>query len=361
MSYDVIIVGAGISGLLSAIELADSGRKICIIEKSRIGQGSSWAGGGILLPIYPWRYPEPVNTLVEWSLRHYPEFLAALCADTGIDPEWQACGHLILDADPDAAVIRRWSDRFSVEIEYISGKKLNRVEPGLSQHHAGALWAPNIGQVRSPRLLKALAVKANQMKVDIQENTALTGIKTDNRTIKTIKTSNSDHTAGSVLIAAGAWSGDLEQYGLPHTAVQPVRGQMIQFQTDPGAIRTITLHKEHYVIPRKDGKVLAGSTLEHCGFDKTTTREAAQFLRQQAVSLFPMLGSVPLVNHWAGLRPGNDRQTPLIGRHPDYDNLFYNTGHYRNGIILGLASARLCCDIMLDRPPILAPADYAWA
>ncbi len=360
MSYDVIIVGAGISGLLSAIELAGSGQKVCIIEKTRVGQESSWAGGGILLPIYPWHYPDPVNALVEWSLHHYPEFLTTLHADTGVDPEWLACGHLILDAQPNATVIERWSGQFLVETEYVSGARLNRIEPGLSKQHIKALWAPKVGHVRSPRLLKALAVKAEQLKINIRENTALTGVQTNGRTVKAVRTSSGDHAVGSVLITAGAWSGDLEQYGLPHVAVRPVKGQMIQLQTSPGTIKTITLYKDHYIIPRKDGKVLAGSTLEHCGFDKTTSEEVAETLRQQAISLFPVLESAPLINHWAGLRPGNERQTPLIGQHPDYSNLFYNTGHYRNGIVLGLASARLCSDMVLGRPPILTPADYAW-
>ncbi len=360
MSYDVIIVGAGISGLLSAIELADSGQKVCIIEKNRLGRESSWAGGGILLPIYPWRCPDPVNALVTWSLRHYPEFLTTLHTDTNIDPEWLTCGHLILDAEPDVDVVERWSKRFLVKAEYVSGEKLKWLEPGLSDQHIKALWAPKIGQIRSPRLLQALAAKARQLQIKILEDTALIGVRTNDRIVKAVRTSGGDHAAGCILITAGAWSGSLEQYGLPHMAVRPVKGQMIQFQTRPDTIRTITLYKDHYIIPRKNGKVLAGSSLEHCGFNKTTSEEVATTLRKKAISLFPVLKSAPLINHWAGLRPGNDRQTPFIGQHPDCRNLFYNTGHYRNGIVTGLASARLCSDMILGRPPILAPADYAW-
>lgn len=360
MGYDVVIVGAGISGLLCAVELAGCGQRVCIVEKNRVGRESSWAGGGILLPIYPWRYADPVNALVEWGLRHYPEFLGALHADTGIDPEWLMCGHLILDADADTAAIARWAGRFSVELESVRGRRLKRLEPGLSRRHVKALWAPKIGQVRSPRLLQALAAKAERLSIDIREDSALIGIQAHERTVKVVRTSSGDFAAGRVLITAGAWSGDLERFGLPHMAVRPVKGQMIQFQTPPGAIRTITLYRGHYVIPRKDGKVLAGSSLEFCGFNKATSAGVAKTLRQKAVSLFPMLQSAPLVNHWAGLRPGNDRQIPFIGQHPDYSNLFYNTGHYRNGIVLGLAAARLCGDLILGRAPILAPADYAW-
>jgi glycine oxidase len=134
---------------------------------------------------------------------------------------------------------------------------------------------------------------------------------------------------------------------------------MIQFQTKPGTIQRITLFDGRYVIPRKDGKVLVGSTLEHCGFDKSINEETRYELQQVAARVYPLLSSARVINHWAGLRPGNERQTPFIGMHPIIRNLYFNTGHYRNGIVTGLASARLCADLVTGKNPILPTEPYA--
>jgi glycine oxidase len=134
---------------------------------------------------------------------------------------------------------------------------------------------------------------------------------------------------------------------------------MILFLAEPGLIRHINLTEERYAIPRRDGRVLFGSTLEHAGFDKQTTGEAREALYAAATALFPDLRRFPIEHHWAGLRPGSPAGIPYIGPHPQAGNLLVNAGHYRNGVVLGLASARLAADLVLGRKPLMDPAPYA--
>jgi glycine oxidase len=140
--------------------------------------------------------------------------------------------------------------------------------------------------------------------------------------------------------------------------VGPVRGQMLLFKGPPGLVKTMTLYQQRYVIPRRDGRVLVGSTLEYVGYDKQTTPEARAELLRAACELIPELEHQPVEHHWAGLRPGSPQGIPVIGPHPGLDNLFINAGQFRNGVVLAPASARLLADHVLGRQPVFRAADY---
>ena len=366
MNYDVIIIGSGVSGLLTAIELAESGTRCCLLDKGQAGRESSWAGGGILLPLYPWNYPAAVTALASWSIRHYPDYFARLENETGISPQWTTSGHLILDrnerdngklSDP----ITQWAKASDSEVTAIDRKELASIEPGLDDGFHNAMWLPGVGQVRNPRLNRALQHRTRQLDITLLENTEATRLITNGHTVSGVSTRHEQLAADKVLITAGAWSALSLGVDTRLPDVEPVKGQMIQFQTEPGTIRRISLYQGHYVIPRLDGKILVGSTLEYTGYDKSTDSDAANTLLKAATQMYPLLRDRPIINHWAGLRPGNERQTPYICPHPEIENLFFNTGHFRNGIVLGLASARLCTDLILGRTPDLNPSDYAMA
>lgn len=358
MHYDVIIVGAGVAGLMTAIELHQAGLSICMLEKGSPGRESSWAGGGILLPLYPWRYPGAVNHMAQWSISHYPQYMQQLHTDTGIDPEYFRCGHLILDTEPDMTLVQKWSQTYSIQTEQLNRKQLQTIEPGLSPTFKAGLYAQGVSQVRPPRLMQALDKRVRQLAIPVLQDTPLCQFRISQNKVTGITTPSGDYGCANVLIAAGAWSGSLDFEGHTPPSVEPVKGQMIQFQTQPGTIKSIVLYQHHYIIPRKDGKVLAGSTLEYSGFNKDTDSNTAERLRQKTVRLFPNLQTAEPINHWGGLRPGNQRHTPYVCEHPHITGLYFNTGHYRNGIVLGLASARLVTDIMLGNTPILPTAPY---
>ena len=140
--------------------------------------------------------------------------------------------------------------------------------------------------------------------------------------------------------------------------MKPIRGQMLMINSRPGLIKRIVLMDNHYVIPRNDGRILVGSTIEDVGFDKTTTQYAHDILLEFAYGLMPVLQDFKVERQWAGLRPGTPDNIPRIRQHPNIKGLFINAGHFRNGVVTAPASAKLLVNLMLNKPPILDPAPY---
>jgi len=344
---------------LTARELVSSGQSVTVLEKNpRAGLESSWAGGGILSPLYPWRYPDAVTDLSVIGHKEYPVLAAELFEATGIDPEFIRSGHLILDTEEHDQA-KSWAREFSRKISLddkikfmsrIGRNELAVIEPELSNSFHSAIWLPAVGQIRNPRMMKALITDLVQKGVKIIPDMAVEKINTQAGKVVSVETSDDKWSADNYLVAAGAWSGSLmKETGLTLEVV-PVRGQMILFKTEPGRLRRIIMNNGKYLIPRKDGHIVAGSTLEYVGFNKETTDIGYQMLLQTAVNLAPFLQNAPVVAQWAGLRPGSVDGTPTIDRHPELDNLVICSGHFRNGVIIGLGSAQIAARLLQGKP-----------
>jgi len=354
---DCVVVGAGLIGMLTAQELAARGMQVTILERGQPARESSWAGGGILSPLYPWRYPDPVSELACWSQRYYPDLCQRLEGDSGIDPQWTLSGLLIADVeDRDAA--QRWVTRFGAHLEWLDGVSAQQLEPRLGLIPESVAWLPEVAQVRNPRLAQSLRATLENRGVEIRSHSPAQGWKIEAGRVKAVRTPEAEISADYFIVASGAWTtGLLESTGLT-LPIEPVRGQMILFKGPPGLVSRITLYKGRYVIPRRDGHVLVGSTLEYVGFEKQTTQQGLQDLKQSAFELIPDLAAQPIVQHWAGLRPGSPDGIPMTGPHPEIANLFINAGHFRNGVVLGPATARLLADQLSGRSPDLDPQPY---
>ena len=354
---DCIVVGAGLIGMLTAQELAARGMQVTILERGQPARESSWAGGGILSPLYPWRYPDPVSELARWSQRHYPDLCQCLAGGSGIDPEWTLTGLLIADVE-DRDTAQRWATRFGEHLQLLEGGSAQQLEPRLGLIPESVAWLPQVAQVRNPRLAQSLRVTLENSGVEIRSESPAQGWKIEADRVKAVVTPGAEISADYFVVASGAWTaGLLESTGLT-LPIEPVRGQMILFDGPPGLVSRITLYRGRYIIPRRDGHVLVGSTLEYAGFEKQTTQQGLQDLKRSAFELIPDLAAQPIVQHWAGLRPGSPDGIPVTGPHPEISNLFINAGHFRNGVVLGPATARLLVDQLSGCSSDLDPKPY---
>ncbi len=345
--------------MLTALELSEAGHKVTLFERGDTGRESSWAGGGIVSPLFPWRYLDSVTRLASWSQSAYPAFLSALYRHTGVDPEYLDSGMLVI-APAEIAQAETWAAQHQKNVEIVDKGRFAELEPQAAEPVDQAVWMPDVGQVRNPRMVRALHIRLQQLDVGLRTDEPVERLLFDGDRCSGVHTKRGDQHADAVVVCAGAWSGQLLGDLASPPAIQPVRGQMLLFKAAPGTISRIVLEANRYVIPRRDGRTLFGSTIEEVGFDKQTTDAARDELYAIATRRFPILKEYPVEAHWAGLRPSSPAGVPYIGRHPRIDGLFVNAGHFRNGIVLGLASARLAADLVLGREPIVDPAPYAW-
>ncbi len=367
MSSDFQIVGGGVIGLLTARELALAGATVTVIERATCCREASWAGGGIVSPLYPWRYSAAVTALASQAQASYPGLCAALLAETGIDPEHEVTGLLMLDAK-DAPEALRWAQAAGKPMNELQGSGLSGQEAGLAADFRHALWMPTIANVRNPRLGQALTASLRRHpRVTLLEHTRVLGVDwEEEKGVRKVRALQLEEAGGQrrlpashVIVAAGAWSGRMLEQAQISVPVAPVKGQMLLYETPRRLLRSIVLHAGRYLIPRRDRHILVGSTLEYADFDKTTTVQALESLRASAIAMLPALADLPVKQHWAGLRPGAPEGIPRIGTLPGWDNLHLNAGHFRNGLVLAPASARLLADLLLGRVPVIDPAPYA--
>jgi len=354
---EYLVIGGGINGLLTAYYLNQAGKPVCLLERGLVGRESSWAGGGILSPLYPWRYPQAVTQLVQWSQIEFPQLVQTLKDHTQLDAELLPSGMLILnEADMQAAL--QWGISTHTPLSAVDAEQISALEPALANVPPQALWMPNVCQVRNPRLVKALREYLLKNGVLIQENTEVTAILHDQGRVTGVQTEQTEFHSEQVAITCGAWSSGLWPSTAESLPVKPIRGQMLMINARPGLIQRVVLKDNHYVIPRQDGRTLVGSTLEDVGFDKTTTQYAHDLLLEFAYELMPALRDFIVERHWAGLRPGTPDNIPRIMQHPQIKGLFINAGHFRNGVVTAPASAKLLVNLMLKEHPILDASAY---
>lgn len=359
---DFLVVGGGALGLLTTWEIISSGAEVELVEAGKTGREASWAGGGILSPLRPWEEPASVLRLWQWSQIRFPGVASHLYDETGVDPEWSRCGLLYQLAEGDFSTAARWYENHDFQMERPASGSATPPEPISCPPEYAALLLPDIAHIRNPRLLRALRRSLElSRKVSVRENTTVRALHVENGLVTRAILENGEHIrAQRVIVTAGAWSPLLlDTLPPPIPNIVPVKGQMLAFGAGPGLLRHIVYRDGRYLIPRKDGTILAGSTVEHTGFDKRPTPDALEELKNFALDTLPALRHAALIHHWAGIRPGSPSGIPYIGPHPAIRNLYFNCGHFRNGLATSLASARLLADILLQRPPILPAEPYA--
>lgn len=334
IKQDCIVIGGGIVGMTTARELAMRGLSVSIFDKGRLGMESSWAAGGILSSMRPWLENAESSALSNKGKAYYADFVAELKQQTGIDTEYYQSGLLLINA-ADITQLRLWSEKNQIlTVENYADYPSNMSLPSTS------IFLPEIAQVRTPTLLKALHVSLLKLGVSIFENTPITGLEIDDNRCISAKTGEDKHYANSFIISAGPWSGKILGAGNKKVQLKPVLGQMLCVKFPKPPFVPIVLDGEHYFIPRKDGHTLIGSTMEEVGFSKNLTNTAKNMLMQWACTLYPDIAKTQFIKHWAGLRPATDNGKPYLGRLEAYENIYMNAGHFRKGILQAPICAR---------------------
>ncbi len=358
-----VMIGGGVMGCLGALNLLEAGWSVTLVERQAVGRESSWAGGGIVSPLYPWRYPASISALAHWSQGYYPQLAQRLLQATGIDPEVSQCGLLWLDHEEEDAALD-WAISRDMPLSRVDASFIYRQVSNLADGYGSGLWQADLANVRNPYLMAALrAFLLEQPGFSLFEHTPVRRLLRDGRRVVGVEHASGEVRADAVVLAAGAWSGSWLDGHVPgqgeRVPVAPVKGEMLLYRVEPGWPPSMVLSGGRYAIPRRDGHILVGSTLEHCGFDNRTAPQALESLQASAARLLPRLGSLQPIGHWSGLRPGSPEGVPYIGEMPNMPGLWINAGHYRNGLVLAPASCKLLADLMSGRTPAIDPAPYA--
>ncbi len=349
MTQKIIIIGGGIVGCMTALELTRRGCQVTLVERNQIAAQtsgeSSWAGAGILLPLLPWMYKDEVSQLSMRGVTLYPKICQRLLLETGIDPEYIQSGMLLLPTF-DAEQAQLWCQAYQqptakISTDYVAGQGL--IQATTAQN---GLLLSTIAQVRPPNLLQALKASLLQSDVKLIERTELVPLKATKKINTWATTVGEILEADTFVVTSGAWSFELLKETTAQLDIKPMRGQILLYKQPKQLLQHIVFSNGFYLVPRRDGYLLAGSTLEDVGFDSGTSETVKQELQVKAESIMPSLKCAPIVKHWSGLRPGAPDNIPTIARHSTIQNLYLNTGHFRYGLTMAPASAEKLADLI---------------
>ncbi|MER3416508.1 MAG: glycine oxidase ThiO [Gemmataceae bacterium] len=349
---DVVIVGGGIIGLTTAYYLSRQGVRVVVLERGEIGSESSWAGAGIISPGNPKRATTPLGQLRARSAVLFPELSAELREKTGVDNGYCRCGGLEVRRTPEQLAKRRLEIDEAEEAgedircEVLDAAAVHRLEPALATDVFGAIYLPDLAQVRNPRHLKALAAACVSQGVHLVPGAPVYDYQRQGGRIVAAQCPGGPVFGAHFLLAGGAWSDELLiPLGLV-SGIHPVRGQIVLLAGVGRIVQRIIMAGKEYLVPRPDGRILVGSTEERVGFDKRTTALAVGHLLDFALRLIPALGQAHVEKAWAGLRPGSPDGRPILGQVPGFDNLYVAAGHFRSGVTLSPATAQVMTELL---------------
>ena len=358
---EFLILGGGVIGLSIAYHLGREGAPVTVLDAGERGQASG-AAAAMLAPLAEASEPGPFLALALDSLRRYPAFVAALRDVGGQDLHIQGPGMLrVARTDREEAALCRalsWQPPLGLPLHRLTGAEARRLEPGLGGDVQAAVLSPHEKHVEPRRLLAALTAACQRQGVKILPHHPATGLETAGA--RAVLSGSAHHTFGTLVLAAGAWTRPLGQWLGFDIPVTPLRGQILALGPQSPAPFSHTLYTHGaYLVPRADGRIVAGATEEWAGFAVATDDGAIQGLRAEASALAPALAGWPLHSAWAGLRPVSKDGLPLLGRVPGWDNVHLATGHGRNGILLSPVTGALMADHLLHAAPLPAAFDPA--
>jgi glycine oxidase len=337
----IAIIGGGVVGLGVGWRLAAAGCAVDVFDRGEAGRGASWAAAGMLAAgVETEPSEEALFALNRQAQRCWPEFAAELERVTGIDVGLRREGTLVVGLTRDDVqqlrFILDFQRRLGIDLAWLSGREAREREPHLHPGAVAAIYSPDDHQVDNRRLVQALTQAFVGAGGRLHEHTAVRGIDNAQGRVRGVRVGADLHPADAVLLAAGAWSRAIE--GVPPDTcppVRPIKGQMLALRMDPARpiLRHVVWAPKVYLVPRRDGRLLIGATVEERGFDPDLTAGGVLSLLEAAWRALPTIEELPIDEMWVGFRPGSRDDAPILGPTP-IEGLTVATGHHRNGILL---------------------------
>lgn len=371
---DVVIIGGGVIGLTIARALSLRGvGNVLLIERARPGAEASSAAAGMLAPQAEADAADGFFDFCRQSRDMYPTFAAALREETGIDSELDRTGTLYLAfTEHDQREIEKrwdWQVRAGLAVHKLNAIEARSLEPTISENVRAALKFPDDIQVENRRLLSALVGANEKLGVRMMTGTTVESVRVNRGRLEGAETSLGFVGTGTVVVSGGAWSSFIKilDPSAPSPRIEPVKGQMVCLDSaniSPRFPRHVVYSPRGYLVPRRDGRILAGSTTEEAGFDREVTAYGVHSILANALEISPLISNLPLTGAWAGLRPRARDSLPVMGSYAEVKGLFFATGHYRNGVLLAPITGELIADAIVDNvvsPDLVAfgPARFA--
>ncbi|MGD0268301.1 MAG: glycine oxidase ThiO [Candidatus Sulfotelmatobacter sp.] len=337
-SWDVIVIGGGIIGLSLSIELRKKGASVLILERGEPGREASSAAGGMLVDC-PFETPAALQPLAAASASMYPEFVRELELESGMKIDLRNQGTILF---PSAAHVSHPAFEAATQIP----APLAEFEPALAEVDRPAFYLKE--RSVDPRALTPAALKtARRVGVDVSSGEEVIAVNLSDGRVSGVTTRKTSFLAAKVVNCAGAWSGQIAPYAFP---ARPVKGQMVCLVSASRMLKHVIRSPEVYVIPRSDGRIIVGTTVEEVGFDKRTDVAAIQRLRAAAIAMVPELRNAKILEDWAGLRPGTPDGLPILGA-TGTSGYYVATGHFRDGILLAPITSQVMTAVIEGKNP----------
>ncbi|OIP74909.1 MAG: glycine oxidase ThiO [Oscillatoriales cyanobacterium CG2_30_44_21] len=332
---DILIIGSGVIGLATAIALSQEGANVTIVERGTCGKGATWAAAGMLAP----EAERLEGSLLEFGMRSramYPQWIANLMRLSGQDCGYWCCGII--------APVLSEGERLplSQHSKYLDKVQSHRQQSGLGDSILGSLWLPEDAQVNNRKLAQALITAARSLSIRILEGVTVYEIARDRNRVTHLETSAGKLQSDRYVLATGAWTRSLMP--LP---VNPIKGQMLSVFDRDRKLQRVIYAPNCYIVPREDGTIVIGATVEDRGFAEGNTAAGLAQLLNNAISVYPAIADMPITETWWGFRPHAPNEIPILGA-SDYENLILATGHYRNGILFAPITAKLLTEFIVS-------------
>ena len=342
-SFDAVIAGAGLIGCSIALELAEAGLRVAILDRQAPGKEASWASAGILSPAPESTAMIPLVPLGKTSMMLYPAFIESVEDISGLSAGYRSKGTLngILSAHAreELSTVVVLHRGLGLTAEPLSPGEARELEPALSEELEAGVLRPDEASVDNRALTNAVEEAARRKGVHVFADTSVEAIWSEGSRCLGLRAGGENIPAGQTVIAAGCFSAMIAGVS-QYAPVRPAKGQMISLRCETVKIERVLWSDDIYLVPRNDGRILAGATVEYAGFDKTVTAGGVQRLLAAAIDLVPGLAAARIEETWAGLRPDTPDHLPILGP-VDLEGLLFATGHFRSGVLLAPVTAKL--------------------